>query len=213
MKNLRRFAPVLVFWLMLEMLCGVANAASQVPYPEDPGWVTPYGCYDTNLGADGPQVGHTEIATISITPAQPPFVQHVTVTAGQGYWLMQVRGSWFVWNNEDGINNRTYETNGYDAPPGIVAVACPWPCLGLPPLPTTTTTLPEPYCAAPPTTNPSLPPLPLLCPEPGVLTDTPDGKVCQMLLQTTSTDPPDVSSSQPTQVQAEAVVATPRFTG
>ncbi len=207
---------------MLEAICGVAGADSQVPYPQPPTYVTPYGCYDTTQGADGPQVGDTQIATITTSPAQPPFDEHITVVVGQGYWLMQVRGGWinpdhtfggFVWDNPDGINNTRYETNGYGAGFGVVAVACPWPCLGSPPLPTTTSTLPEPYCAAPPTTNPSLPPLPLLCPEPGVLVDTPQGKACQVPLQTTSTEPPDTSTVPPVPVQVEAVVATPQFTG
>lgn len=192
-------APVLVFWLTLEAICGVAGASSQVPYPEPPDWAVPYGCSLTGLGADGPQYGDTSVATITATaPTNPKFVAHIKVEVSQGYWLMQVRGPATLWDNPDGIHNTTYE--GDDAGPGfgVVAVACPWPCLGSPPLPTTTTTLPEPYCEAPPTT--------LMV---QVSTTTTSSSPTSVVITASTVTAPTTSA----QAQVRAVVATPQFTG
>lgn len=185
----------------------MAGADSQVPYPQPPNYVTPYGCYDTTQGADGPQVGASNIATITTsTAAQPPYSTHITVVVSQGYWLMQVRGGWinpdhtfggFVWDNPDGINNTTYETDGYGAGFGVVAVACPWLCLSSPPSSTTTSTLPEPYCAAPPTTHLS----------------TPSSSTTTSSMVVTTTEAPDMSPTPAPQARVQAVVATPQFTG
>lgn len=202
MKRKWLAAPVLAFWLMLEAICGVAGANSQVPYPEPPMYTTPYGCYDTIQGADGPQVGASNIATIiTSTAAQPPYSTHIKVVVSEGYWLMQVRGGWiapdqtiggFVWSNPDGLANSSYETDGYGAGFGVVAVACPWPCTRLSPTSTTSAVQQEPYCSAPPTTE-----------------------VAQVVPSTTM--PP--SSTTTTQEVARpvpevrAVVAVPNFTG
>ncbi len=193
-------------------ICGFAGASPPVPYPTAPNWVTPSGCYDTTLVYEGDQFGHIEVADIKFMPAvQLPYDTHVVVAVKDGYWLMQVRGGWikpdhqadgFFWDNQDGVAKRSYERDGYGAGIGITAVACQYPCLATPPtLPGTPgTSAPEQPCIVPPTTAAAV--IATSTTTPSTTAPTPISEVSVQ-----------VSPSSITPPSAQAVVATPQFTG